>query len=141
VHLAAYFRSPGDGRTNHKIPAKDLLWWIVLGTTLRQWAFLAMEALVRSKARQSVAVSQAFGEDALGSFAERLDPAPTRAALAALLRRAEHNKAFEACRFVGLAPDGEAAAKMGMSLVPSLPQCRSRDPRLSSSSRPNGGGW
>jgi len=26
LHLAAYFRSPGDGRSSHKIPAKDLLW-------------------------------------------------------------------------------------------------------------------
>jgi hypothetical protein len=45
-----HFRSPGDGRSSHKIPAKDLLWSIVLGTILRQWAFLAIEAPVGSSA-------------------------------------------------------------------------------------------
>jgi len=53
LHLATYFRSPGDGRSSHKIPAKDLLWSIVLGTILRLWAFLAIEALVGSAARRS----------------------------------------------------------------------------------------
>jgi hypothetical protein len=41
-----------------------------------------------------------------GHFSARLDPAPTRAALAAVLRRAKRNKAFEDCRFVGLVVDG-----------------------------------
>jgi hypothetical protein len=85
----AYFRSPGDGRSSHKIPAKDLLWSFVLGTILRQWAFLAIEALVGSPARRNLSVSQAFGDDALGYFTERLDPAPARAALAAVLHRAK----------------------------------------------------
>ena len=31
LHLAAYFRSPGDGRGSPQIPAKDLLWSTVLG--------------------------------------------------------------------------------------------------------------
>ena len=57
LHLAAYFRSPGEGRSRHKVPAKDLLWSIVLGTILRQWAFLAIEALVGSKARRNLGVN------------------------------------------------------------------------------------
>jgi len=119
LHLAAYFRSPGEGRSRHKVPAKDLLWSIVLGTILRQWAFLAIEALVGSKARRNLGVSRAFGDDALGFFTERLDPAPTRVALAAVLHRAKRNKAFEGCRFVGLALDGTTAGrrrKSGCSL-------------------------
>ena len=109
LHLAAYFRSSGDGRSRHKIPAKDLLWSILLGTILRQWAFLAIEALVGSQVRRNLNVSQSFGDDALRYFTERLDAAPTRAALAAVLHRAKRNKAFEDCRFVGLALDGTTA--------------------------------
>ena len=119
LHLAAYFRSPGEGRSRPKIPAKDLLWSIVLGTLLRQGAFLAIEALVGSKARRNLGVSRAFGDDALGYFTQRLDPAPTRAACAAVLHRAKRNKAFEDCRFVGLALDGTTAGrrrKSGCSL-------------------------
>jgi hypothetical protein len=67
----------------------------------------------------SSGVSRAFGDDALGYFTERLDPAPTRVALAAVLHRAKRNKAFEGCRFVGLALDGTTAGrrrKSGCSL-------------------------
>jgi Transposase DDE domain len=87
------------------------LWSIVLGTILRHWAFLALEALVGSKARRNLNVSQSFGDDALGYFTERLDPAPTRAALAAVLHRAKRNKAFEDCRFVGLVLDGTTGGR------------------------------
>jgi hypothetical protein len=95
------------------------LWSILLGTILRQWAFLAIEALVGSKVRRNLNVSQSFGDDALRYFTKRLDPAPTRAALAAVLHRAKRNKAFEDCRFVGLALDGTTAGrrkKKGCSL-------------------------
>jgi hypothetical protein len=87
------------------------LWSIVLGTILRQWTFAAIEALVGSKARRNLSVSRTFGDDALGYFTARLDPAPTRAALAAVLRRAKRNKAFEDCRFVGLAVDGTTGGR------------------------------
>jgi DDE family transposase len=125
--LAAYFRSPGDGRSSHKIPAKDLLWSIVLGTILRQWAFLAIEALVGSPARRNLGVSQTFGDDSLGYFTERLDPAPTRAALAAVLHRAKRNKAFEDCRFVGLALDGTTAGRRRKSKCPLCRPYRNAD--------------
>lgn len=111
LQLADYFRSPGDGRKSPRIPAQDLLWSIVLGILLRQWAFLAIEALVRSKARRNLHVSQRFGDDALGYFTERLNPAPTRAALATVLHRAKRNKAFQDCRFVGLALDGTTGGR------------------------------
>jgi hypothetical protein len=97
------------------------LWSIVLITILRQWAFLAIEALVGSKARRNLSVSQSFGDDALGYFTERLDPSPTRAALAAVLHRAKRNKAFEDCRFVGLALDGTTGGRRRES---GCPLCR-----------------
>src|SRR5260370_244207 len=117
-HLAASFRSPGEGRPSHKIPAQDLLWSIVLGTLLRPGAFLALEALGGSTARRNLAVRQAFGDEALGYFTERLDPAPPRAALAAVLHRAKRHKAFEGCRFVGLALDGTTAGGRRKSQTP-----------------------
>ena len=87
------------------------MWSIVLGTILRQWPFAAIEDLVGSKARRNLSVSRRFGDDALGHFTARLDPAPTRSALAALLHRAKRNKAFEDCRFVGLAIDGTTGGR------------------------------
>ena len=88
-----------------------MLWSIVLGTILRQWTFAAIEALVGSKARRNLSVSRTFGDDALGYFTARLDLAPTRTALAAVLHRAKRNKAFEDCRFVGLAVDGTTGGR------------------------------
>src|SRR6202007_860778 len=111
--LLPYFRSPGDGCGSPQIPAQDLWWSAVLGTILRQWAFLAIEALVGSHARRNLTVSQSFGDDALGYFTARLEPAPTRVALAAVLHRAKRNKAFEDCRFVGLALDGTTGGARG----------------------------
>ncbi|HET7099875.1 MAG TPA: transposase [Terriglobia bacterium] len=111
LRLAAYLGDPGDGRSRPRIPAPALLWSLVMGLILRQSAFRAIEAWVGSRARQALRVSRAFGDDALRYFTERLDPAPTRAALASVLRRAKRNKAFEDCRFVGLALDGTAGGR------------------------------
>lgn len=123
LRLAAYFRAPGDGRSSPQIPAKALLWSIVMGFILRQSAFRAMEALVGSRARRALPVSRVFGDDALRYFTERLRPAPTRAALASVLRRAKRNKAFEGCRFVGLALDGTSGGRRRKS-KPSCGLCR-----------------
>ncbi len=111
LHLAAYFRSPGDGRTNPQIPARALLWSLLVGILLREGAFRAIEALVGSPARRALRVRRAFGDDALRYFTERLSPALTREALALMLRRAKRNKAFEACHFVGLALDGTSGGR------------------------------
>ena len=54
-------------------------------------------------------VPRAFGDDALAYFTERLDPGPTRTALAATVRRAKRNKAFSARRWIGVAIDGTGA--------------------------------
>jgi len=111
LRLAAYFRAPGDGRSSPQIPAQALLWSVVMGFILRQSAFRAIEALVGSRARRALPVSRVFGDDALRYFMERLRPTPTRAALASVLRRAKRNKAFEGCRFVGLALDGTTGGR------------------------------
>jgi hypothetical protein len=115
MRLASYFRRPGDGRPNPQIPAPALLWSILIGTILRQGTFRAIEALVGSPARRALRVSRAFGDDALGYFTERLKPTPTREALAAVVRRAKRNKAFEGCRFVGLAVDGTTGGRRRQS--------------------------
>src|SRR6266404_6120735 len=52
---------------------------------LREHAYHAVESLVRSSARRALGVSRSFGDDALGYFTERLNPAVTRAALATTL--------------------------------------------------------
>jgi hypothetical protein len=107
--LAAYFGGPGDGRKQPQIPAAVLVWALVLGQVLRECSFHGVEALVRSPARRALRVTRGFGDDALGYFTERLDPGPTRTALAATVRRAKRNKAFSASRWIGMAVDGTGA--------------------------------
>jgi len=104
--LRSYFRSPGDGRPQPQIPAKTLLWSLLISQVLRACSFLAVERLVRSSARRALVVSKSFGDDALGYFTERLDPTLTRIALAHVLHQAKRNKAFETSGGIGLAVDG-----------------------------------
>lgn len=111
LRLARYLRAPGDGRRQPQIPAQALLWAQLVGQILREWSFHGLEALVRSPARRALAVSQRFGDDALAYFTERLDPGPTRRALAATVQRAKRNKAFARQAFIGLAIDGTGAGR------------------------------
>lgn len=121
LRLAAYFEAPGDGRVYPQIPAQALLWGLLIGQVLRECAFHGVEALVRSTARRALGVSTAFGDDALAYFTERLNPAPTRAALARAVRQAKRNKAFAARPFIGLAVDGTTA---GHCAAETCPLCR-----------------
>ncbi len=111
LRLAWYLTRPGEGRAHPRIAARTLLWAQLIGQILRAWTFHAIEALVRSPARRALGVACRFGDDALAYFTERLDPAPTRRALAQIVRRAKRNKAFEHSRFIGLALDGTGAGR------------------------------
>lgn len=119
--LRAYLARPGDGRPQPQIPARGLLWALLIGRLLRETSFHALEQLVRSSACRALCVSTRFGDDTLGYFTERLDPGPTRAALRDVVRLAKRNKAFDNCRFIGLAIDGTSA---GRSRSPGCPVCR-----------------
>ena len=104
---------PAGSRRRTPPPADSgptFLWSILVGCILRQSAFRAIEAWVSSSARRALRVSRAFSDDALRYFTERLSAAPP-AALASVLQRAKRNKAFEACRFVGLALDGTTGGR------------------------------
>jgi hypothetical protein len=119
LRLRNYLQDPGDGRRQPQIPAKLLLWALLVGQVLRQNSFHAIEALVRSPARRNLPVSASFSDDALAYFTERLDPDATRQALLSVVRRAKRNKAFDNCRWIGLAVDGTGAGwrtKHGCSL-------------------------
>jgi hypothetical protein len=111
LRLKSYLRSPGDGRSQGRIPAAALLWAVLMGVVLRRTAFAGIEALVRSSARRALDVSRRFGDDALGYFTARLDPAVTRRAAATVAREAKRHKAFEAAGFIGLVLDGTAVAR------------------------------
>jgi len=118
--LADYLAHPGDGRPRPRIPAEPILWGQLIGQVLREWAFHAIEALVRSPACRALGVAHRFGDDTLAYFTERLDPAPTRRALGQVVRRAKRNKAFAQSRFIGLALDGTGA---GRSVAVGCPLC------------------
>ena len=109
--LKSYFQRPGDGRVHPHIPAQDLVWAVVVGHILRVASFLRLEWLVHSFVRPEWSVKHRFGDDVLAYCTERMDPETTRLALAAALRQAKRNKAFENSRFIGLALDGTGAGR------------------------------
>ena len=111
LRLKSYLRSPGEGRAAARIPAAALVWALLVGVLLRRAAFAAVEALVCSSARRGLEVSRRFGDDALAYYTERLDPQPTRQAAVTALHRAKRHKAFDDCRFIGLALDGTGAGR------------------------------
>ena len=111
LHLKSYLGSPGDGRTQARIPASALVWALLMGALLRRLAFAAIEALVCSGARRALRVSRRFGNDTLSYFTERLDPSATRQAAVTAVREAKRHKAFDDCRFIGLALDGTGAGR------------------------------
>ena len=121
LRLKSYLRSPGDGRAQPRLPARSLLWALLIGRLLRCASFASIEALVGSRARRALLVSRRFGDDALAYFTERLKPALTRGAAVTALRQAKRNKAFDNSRFIGLALDGTGA---GRSRQRHCPWCR-----------------
>ena len=109
LRLRRYLEDPGDGRQQPQISAQALLWALLIGQILRQSSFHAVEVLVRPSARRTLSIATPFSDDTLGYFTERLDPGPTRQALLSLIRGAKRNKAFDDCRWIGLAIDGTGA--------------------------------
>lgn len=109
--LKSYFEHPGDGRPYPQIPARDLVWGVVIGHILRVTSFLRLEWLMHSPVRAELGIETKFGDDALAYCTERMDPEATRVAMAAALHQAKRNKAFENSRFIGLALDGTGAGR------------------------------
>ena len=104
--LERYLLRPGDGRRRPQIAARHLVWGMLMAVVMRASSFQGVERLVRSRARRAIRVGRSFGDDTLGYFTERMDPEPTRRALCEVARKAKRNKAFDDCRFIGLAVDG-----------------------------------
>jgi len=111
LRLRRYLEAPGDGRESPQIPARAMLWVILLGQVLRESSFHALESLVACARRGSLGVSRRFGDDALAYFTERLDPSPTRQAAVQVVRQAKRNKAFQNSAFLGLALDGTTVGR------------------------------
>ena len=109
--LAHFFRHCGDGRSSPRKSAASLLWALVAGQLLRENSFHSVEALVKAAPQRNLGVKGRFGDDTLAYFTERLDPRPTRQALAGVLRTAKRNKAFESAAFIGLALDGTTVGR------------------------------
>lgn len=109
LRLRGYLRRPGDGRQRPTLPASTLLWALLISLLLRCYSFHGVEGLVRSGGRRALRIPRRFGDDSLAYFTARLDPEPTRQALASVVRQAKRNKAFDNHRFIGLALDGTGA--------------------------------
>jgi len=107
--LGSYLRRPGDGRSRPQISATDVVWAQLSCQILQKTSFHDVERLVRSGVARELTLNQSFSEDTLAYFNARMDPQPTRAALAATVRRAKRNKAFRGQARIGLAIDGTGA--------------------------------
>lgn len=94
-----------------QIPAAVFLRALLVTRLLRDVSFLAVEALVRSSARQGIGVRISFGDDALGYFTKRLEVDRLREATAGVVKQAKRNKAFQDSRWIGLAIDGTGAGR------------------------------
>jgi hypothetical protein len=92
-----------------QIAGAVLLRALLVSRLLREVSFLGTEALVRSPARQGMAVCRPFGDDALSYLTERLDVKRLRDTVTAVVRQAKRNKAFDGSRWIGLALDGTGA--------------------------------
>jgi len=113
--LQRYLDQPGDGRPQPAIPARVLLWAMLVGRVLRENSFYGMEQIVRLVGCRVLGLEQSFSNDALNYFVERLDPATSRSALIEVVRHAKRGKAFQDCRFIGLALDGTGAGRSQQS--------------------------
>jgi hypothetical protein len=109
--LGPYLHAPGDGRLAPVVPAPALLSALLAAYVLRDGAFHAVEALVRSPARRSLGIGRPFGDDALAYFTERLDGAPTRGALVTAVRQAKRRRGFDDVTRIGLVLDGTTVGR------------------------------
>jgi hypothetical protein len=113
--LQRYLAKPGDGRPQPVIAARVLLWAMLVGRILREISFYGMEQIVQVAGCRVLGLERSFSNDTLSYFVERLDPATTRAALLEVMRHAKRGKAFQDCRFIGLALDGTGAGRSQQS--------------------------
>jgi hypothetical protein len=113
--LQRYLAKPGDGRPQPVIAARVLLWAMLVGRILRETSFYGMEQIVQVAGCRVLGLEQSFSNDTLSYFVERLDPASSRAALLEVMRHAKRGKAFQDCRFIGLALDGTGAGRSQQS--------------------------
>ncbi len=95
-----------------QIGSGHLIWSLVIGYLLRESSFLAIESLARSSACRALGIGRRFSDDTLGYFTEKLDPEFTRGALITAIKQAKRNKAFDDCRFIGLALDGTTVGRV-----------------------------
>lgn len=109
--LSGFLEQPGDGRTQPEIPAASLSWALLLAAILRIWSANRLAWLAHSADRKELELAREFGDDALAYFTERVDPAVIRQQMAATLKLAKCNKAFEETAFLGLAIDGTGAGR------------------------------
>ena len=56
--LKSYFQRPGDGRRHPHIPARDLVWAVVIGHILRVASFLRLEWLAHSPVRAELGLQE-----------------------------------------------------------------------------------
>src|SRR5258708_20008826 len=103
---------------------------MVVGRVVRENYFYGIEQIVRVAGCRVLGMEQSFSNDALSYFVERLDPAISRSALIEVVRQAKRGKAFQDCRFIGLALDGTGAGRSHQSHCAWCPPIPAPKPNL-----------
>lgn len=130
LRLAPYLLSPGDGRRQGVLRARDLYWSMLIGQILRVPSFLGVQALVHASPHRTLRTGAKFKHDALAYFTKRLDANRTRQAAACALLQAKRNKAFDETAFIGLAVDGTTGGRCRKQRCPLCRPYRNQDKQI-----------
>lgn len=130
LRLKAHLLSPGDGRSQGSLAARDLYWSMLLGQILRVASYHGVEHVVAASPRGALQVGAKFSDDSLAYFTERLNADCTRRAAAAALQRAKRNKAFDGTAHIGLALDGTTGGRCHAARCPLCRPFRNQDKEI-----------
>src|SRR5258707_13076552 len=79
--LQRYLAKPGDGRQQPVIPARVLLWAMLVGRVLRENSFYGIEQIGRVAGCRGLGLEQWFGDDPRSNFLEHTDRVTSRSPL------------------------------------------------------------
>ena len=109
--VGPYLRAPGAGHVAPVVPASALLWALLVADVVRDGAFRAVEALVRSRARRVLGIRSGFGDDTVAYFTGRLDVRAMRTAPVTAVRQAKRRGGVDEVPAIGLTLDGTTVGR------------------------------
>jgi len=130
LRLKPHLISPGDGRPQGGIAARDLYWSMLIGQILRVESYHGVEHLVAASPGGALHVGARFSDDSLAYFTERLNANVTRQAAVQAILRTKRNKAFDGTAHIGLAIDGTTGGRCRTEQCPLCRPYRNQDKEI-----------